>query len=185
MGEINLNNASKKTMGREKIEIAKIKIKTRLQVAFSKRRSGLFRKASELSLLCGAKIAILVQSPAGKIFTFGNPSVDSVLNHFQTGRVNFSAGFGANNNFSSRRRYDEAMRKLDRENMIKNRMKEKVEEGNTFWWDKSIEGLELHELEEYLEALEELESNVLNKMDNYTSWVNSNSDDFHVRYIGS
>ncbi|KAL3833621.1 hypothetical protein ACJIZ3_008357 [Penstemon smallii] len=190
------DNASKKTMGRQKIEIIKIKNKTRLQVTFTKRRLGLFKKASELSVLCGAKIAILVQSPGGKIFTFGNPSVESVLHSFQTGRMNFSPGFG---NFDSRCKYDEAVRKLERENMIKNRMKEKFEEegsSNKFWWDKSIEGLELHELEEYLEALEGLKGNVLDRVTNYTSWANcssssnllaySNSDDkYYNGFIGS
>ncbi|KAL0407485.1 UNVERIFIED_CONTAM: Agamous-like MADS-box protein [Sesamum latifolium] len=78
-------NSSKKTMGRRKIEMKKIEKKTNLQVTFSKRRTGLFKKAGELSVLCGAEIAILVQSPAGKIFSFGNPSVESVLGRFQTG----------------------------------------------------------------------------------------------------
>nr|GEV95430.1 agamous-like MADS-box protein AGL62 [Tanacetum cinerariifolium] len=36
---------------------------TSRQVTFSKRRKGLFKKASELCVLTGAKMAILVQSP--------------------------------------------------------------------------------------------------------------------------
>ena len=57
-------------MGRRKIEIQKIESKDRLMVTFSKRRAGLFKKAHELSQLCGATVAVLVFSPAGKPFTF-------------------------------------------------------------------------------------------------------------------
>ncbi|EPS64141.1 hypothetical protein M569_10640, partial [Genlisea aurea] len=72
----------KKTLGRRKIEIRKIEKKQNRQVTFTKRRMGLFRKASEIGVLCGAEMAILVRSPAGKIFAFGNPSPDSVISLF-------------------------------------------------------------------------------------------------------
>ncbi|PIN08586.1 hypothetical protein CDL12_18838 [Handroanthus impetiginosus] len=71
---------SKKTMGRRKFEK-----KTNPQVAFCNSRLGLFRKAGELSVLCGSNTAILVQSPADKIFGFGIPSVESALHRFRTG----------------------------------------------------------------------------------------------------
>lgn len=58
----------------------KIEKKSSLQVAFSKRRGGLFRKATELSVLCGVEIAILVKSPAGKLYSFGHPSVEALIN---------------------------------------------------------------------------------------------------------
>ncbi|GKA41669.1 agamous-like MADS-box protein AGL62 [Tanacetum coccineum] len=57
--------------GRKKIPIKKI----RLQVTFSKRRTGLFKKASELCVLTGAEMAILVQSPGGHCYAFGHPCV--------------------------------------------------------------------------------------------------------------
>ena len=72
----------KKTKGRQKIEMKKIEDADALQVTFSKRRSGLFKKASELSTLCGAELAIVVHSPAGRPFTFGQPGVDVVANRF-------------------------------------------------------------------------------------------------------
>ncbi|KAL7206305.1 hypothetical protein ACSBR2_019089 [Camellia fascicularis] len=76
--------AKKPSMGRQKIKIAKIEIKNHLQVTFSKRRSGLFKKASELCTLCGIEIAIIVFSPAGKVFSFGHPNVDSIVDQFLT-----------------------------------------------------------------------------------------------------
>ncbi|XP_072151375.1 uncharacterized protein [Setaria viridis] len=52
------------------------------QVCFSKRHAGLFKKVSELSILCGADVATVIFSPAGKAFSFGHPSVESILDRF-------------------------------------------------------------------------------------------------------
>lgn len=54
-------------------------------MTFSKRRAGLFKKASEISTLCGAEVAMIVFSPSDKAFSFGNPSVESVLDRFLNG----------------------------------------------------------------------------------------------------
>lgn len=64
---------------RRKIEMKKIEKKTSLEVAFSKRRAGLFKKAGEICILCGAQVAVIVFSPGKKVYTFGHPSVDDVL----------------------------------------------------------------------------------------------------------
>ncbi|XP_010483690.1 PREDICTED: agamous-like MADS-box protein AGL62 [Camelina sativa] len=72
----------KKSKGRQKIEMIKMKNESNLQVTFSKRRSGLFKKASELCTLCGAEIAIIVFSPGRKVFSFGHPSVETVIDRF-------------------------------------------------------------------------------------------------------
>ncbi|XP_020109333.1 agamous-like MADS-box protein AGL61 [Ananas comosus] len=76
------NNKRKQSLGRQKIEIKRIASEEARQVCFSKRRAGLFKKANELSVLCGADIAVVVFSPAGKPFSFGHPSVPSVLRRF-------------------------------------------------------------------------------------------------------
>lgn len=52
------------------------------QVTFSKRRTGLFKKAHEIATLCGAEVAVVVFSPGGKPFSFGHPNVDSVADRF-------------------------------------------------------------------------------------------------------
>ncbi|XP_020220161.1 agamous-like MADS-box protein AGL29 [Cajanus cajan] len=69
-------------MGRRKIEIKEVKDPNTKQVTFSKRRTGLFRKANELSILCGIEIAIIVFSPGNKPYSFGHPSVDAVTAKF-------------------------------------------------------------------------------------------------------
>ncbi|GFZ16939.1 AGAMOUS-like 61 [Actinidia rufa] len=77
--------AERKTRGRQRVAMAKMENESNLQVTFSKRRSGLFKKASELSILCGAEVAIIVFSPGSKAFSFGHPSVDAVIDRFLTG----------------------------------------------------------------------------------------------------
>ncbi|GKG11762.1 agamous-like MADS-box protein AGL62 [Tanacetum coccineum] len=75
-----VNNMNKKTShGRKKIEIKKIEENNNRQVTFSKRRNGLFKKAAELCVLTGAKIAIIVNSPGGRVFAFGHPNVDALI----------------------------------------------------------------------------------------------------------
>ncbi|KAK1322202.1 Agamous-like MADS-box protein AGL61 [Acorus calamus] len=67
-------------MGRQKIEMKKIEKENARQVCFSKRRQGVFKKASELSTLCGVQITIIVFSPGGRPYIFAHPSLDSVIN---------------------------------------------------------------------------------------------------------
>ena len=74
---------AKKSKGRQRITMAKMENESNLQVTFSKRRSGLFKKASELNTLCGADIAVVVFSPGGKVYSFGHPNVENVLNRFK------------------------------------------------------------------------------------------------------
>jgi hypothetical protein len=65
-------------MGRRRIEIESVKDPNTRRVTFSKRRTGLFKKANELSILCGAEVAIVMFSPGNKPYSFGHPEVDVV-----------------------------------------------------------------------------------------------------------
>ncbi|OEL19035.1 hypothetical protein BAE44_0019946 [Dichanthelium oligosanthes] len=53
---------------RGRVELRRIEERASRQVRFSKRRAGLLKKAFELSLLCDAEVALLVFSPAGKLY---------------------------------------------------------------------------------------------------------------------
>ena len=59
-------------MGRGKIEIKRIDNATSRQVTFSKRRSGLFKKAKELAILCDAEVGLIVFSGTGRLYDFTN-----------------------------------------------------------------------------------------------------------------
>ncbi|XP_019455202.1 PREDICTED: agamous-like MADS-box protein AGL62 [Lupinus angustifolius] len=73
----------KKNNGRRRIEMKMIPKDSNLQVTFSKRRTRLFKKASELWTLCDAKVGLVVFSPTNKAFSFGNPSIDAVVDRYQ------------------------------------------------------------------------------------------------------
>ncbi|KAL5137363.1 Agamous-like MADS-box protein AGL62 [Glycine soja] len=72
----------KKTKGRQKIEMKKISNERYLQATFSKRRTGIFKKASELATLCDVDLAVIVFSPGNRVFSFGSPHVDSVIQRY-------------------------------------------------------------------------------------------------------
>ncbi|KAK1266604.1 Agamous-like MADS-box protein AGL62 [Acorus gramineus] len=65
-------------MGRRKIQMKKIEDQMARQVCFSKRKQGLFKKACELSMLCGAEVAIILFSPSGHPFVYAQPSLPAV-----------------------------------------------------------------------------------------------------------
>ncbi|KAK4435238.1 MADS-box protein SOC1 [Sesamum alatum] len=62
-------------MVRGKTEMKRIENATSRQVTFSKRRSGLLKKAFELSVLCDAEVALIIFSPKGKLYEFSSSSV--------------------------------------------------------------------------------------------------------------
>ncbi|KAG2584074.1 MADS-box transcription factor 23-like [Panicum virgatum] len=69
-------------MGRGKIEIKRIDNATSRQVTFSKRRSGLFKKAKELAILCDAEVGLIVFSSTGRLYDFASTSMKSVIERY-------------------------------------------------------------------------------------------------------
>ncbi|XP_073148714.1 agamous-like MADS-box protein AGL29 [Henckelia pumila] len=72
----------RKYLGRRKIEMKLIADENARLITFSKRRNGLFKKATELSTLCAAKIAIIIFTQCNRAYSFGNPNVDYVTDLF-------------------------------------------------------------------------------------------------------
>ncbi|ESQ43354.1 hypothetical protein EUTSA_v10015303mg [Eutrema salsugineum] len=69
-------------MVRGKIEIKKIENVTSRQVTFSKRRSGLFKKAHELSVLCDAQVAAIVFSQSGRLYEFSSSEMEKTIERY-------------------------------------------------------------------------------------------------------
>ncbi|XP_016511813.2 agamous-like MADS-box protein AGL62 [Nicotiana tabacum] len=165
----------KKSKGRQKIRIEKIANRNSLQVTFSKRRAGVFKKASELSALCGAEVAVIVESPAGKVYSFGNPCVDSVINRYETGghdEDGFSAALRLQIEEESKKKYLEAMGILDKEKAVS-----VGDSGTNNWWeDLSLDNLGLQELQECMASMEVLKNNLLKRADDL---ANSSHDVLH------
>ncbi|EYU37394.1 hypothetical protein MIMGU_mgv11b015471mg [Erythranthe guttata] len=57
-------------MGRRKLEMKEIENNSARMVCFSKRRSGLIKKAKELSVLCDVDVATIFFSKSGKLYQY-------------------------------------------------------------------------------------------------------------------
>ncbi|CAI9786747.1 unnamed protein product [Fraxinus pennsylvanica] len=71
-------------MGRGRVQLKRIENKINRQVTFSKRRTGLLKKAHEISVLCDAEVALIVFSPQGKLFQYATDScMEKILEHYE------------------------------------------------------------------------------------------------------
>ncbi|THG10413.1 hypothetical protein TEA_025184 [Camellia sinensis var. sinensis] len=160
---------ARKSKGRQKIEITRMSKESNRLVTFSKRRSGLFKKASELCTLCGAELAIIVFSPAKKAFSFGHPCVDTIVDRFLSRNTQPNSGslqlVEAHRNANVRElnlHLTEALDTLEAE-------KKKGEELNKMrkdsrdkcWWEAPVSELGLQQLEQLKVAMEDLKKNVV------------------------
>uniref|UniRef100_A0A7N0RIP4 MADS-box domain-containing protein n=1 Tax=Kalanchoe fedtschenkoi TaxID=63787 RepID=A0A7N0RIP4_KALFE len=167
-----INHHEKKTKGRRSIAIKKIEDSSASVVSFCKRRLGLFNKASELSILCGVQIALIIFSHAGKKpYSFGHPSVESLVGQF-------FAQEKSNANFPSKGNLDlnltpskcAMIQKLCAElTQIKDQVKIAEKRGDELnrmrdarktenWWMKPLNNMNLSELKECKKAMKELEA---------------------------
>ncbi|XP_042457474.1 truncated transcription factor CAULIFLOWER A-like [Zingiber officinale] len=71
-------------MGRGRVQLKRIENKVNRQVTFSKRRSGLLKKAHEISVLCDAEVALIVFSTKGKLYEYSSDtSMENILERYQ------------------------------------------------------------------------------------------------------
>jgi MADS-box transcription factor len=82
-------------MGRGKTVIQRIENSTSRQVTFSKRRSGLFKKANELAILCEAEVGLVVFSSTGRLYEFASTSMKSVIERYNEVKEDHHAGISA------------------------------------------------------------------------------------------
>ncbi|PPS03693.1 hypothetical protein GOBAR_AA16982 [Gossypium barbadense] len=134
------NTTTKATRGRQKIPIKKLENESSRQVTFSKRRTGLFKKAIELCILCDCNIGIIVFSPKGKPFCFGHPNIDTILERYLSKNPNHDDGLMMSG--------DDIAPCLEEFN-------EEIRE--------TLEKLEEEKKRTYAKALEELRNNVANR----------------------
>ncbi|KAL2236875.1 MADS-box transcription factor 17-like [Sesamum indicum] len=75
--------AGRQTRGRQRIPMRLIESQDDLYATFSKRRLGLYKKASELSTLCGIDVGIIIFSPTDNPYSFFHPSMESVIERYR------------------------------------------------------------------------------------------------------
>ncbi|CAH2061158.1 unnamed protein product [Thlaspi arvense] len=160
----------KENLGRQKIPMVKIKKESHRQVTFSKRRAGLFKKASELCTLCGAEIGIIVFSPANKPFSFGHPSVESGLDRYMA-RNNISLGqtqqpqgnptASCELNIRLTQIISEVEEEKKRGQALEEKRKTNASRSGINWWEGPVEEMNMVQLQEMKFALEELRKTVV------------------------
>ncbi|TKY51061.1 Agamous MADS-box protein AGL62 [Spatholobus suberectus] len=149
----------KKNTGRKKIEIKKLDKASNKQVTFSKRRTGLFKKASELCILCNVYVAIIVFSPADKLFCFGHPDIDTIISRYLKGTTEFEPAMSRGKSVSyeeRNRQYEEAMKKLELEKKNLAQTETLAKGWNRRWWDDPIDQMSDHQLEQFMVSIYEL-----------------------------
>ncbi|XP_074316473.1 agamous-like MADS-box protein AP1 isoform X1 [Silene latifolia] len=71
-------------MGRGRVQLKRIENKINRQVTFSKRRTGLLKKAHEISVLCDADVGLIVFSTKGKLFEYATDScMEKILERYE------------------------------------------------------------------------------------------------------
>ncbi|XP_022714572.1 MADS-box transcription factor 18-like [Durio zibethinus] len=159
-----MSGSGKKTKGRRKIEMKMIENEDERLVTFSKRRSGIYKKASELATLCGAEVGFIVFSPAGKPHSFGHPSIESVANRF------LNENTSPNDNTHPlvevhhklrinqlRQLLNELLSQLDAEKQKAKELDQLAKRKETQgWWGAPIDPLNQQELQELYASFEEI-----------------------------
>ncbi|KAL2903144.1 Agamous-like MADS-box protein AGL62 [Bienertia sinuspersici] len=170
------SSSVKKSKGRQKVNMVRMEKDSNRQVTFSKRRCGLFKKASELCTLCGAEAAVIVFSPGRKAYTFGHPSVDVILNRFILSQS--SSSFSSSESNTTEAVVEVAQRNAFvsdlniQLNFVNNQIEivqKSSEEINNikkakeqlYWWDRAIEELSFQHLVHLKAALDELKKHVI------------------------
>ncbi|XP_054786893.1 agamous-like MADS-box protein AGL62 [Prosopis cineraria] len=185
----------RRSKGRQRIEIKKMENESNLQVTFSKRRAGLFKKASELCTLCGVEVALIVFSPGDKAFSFGHPSVDAVLDRFLNGGVPPQPPSAPMQMMEVHRnaavqelnsQLTQVMEELEVEKKrgeeLNRRMKEME---NKFWWAKPVNTLNKDQLVTLKASLEEMKKTFWRRADNAFFHMASNANKPFQFHVGS
>ena len=159
--------------GRQRIEIRRIENQEARQVCFSKRRAGLFKKASDLAIMCGVDVAAVVFSPSlTRVFSFGHPSVKAVMERFApTGLGAVAAGGGGAGKDNRQlaelnRQYAELREQLDAEKARKEKAeaamaKERAADSPVAaWLDADVRDMGEEELMAFAAALAEVQAAV-------------------------
>ncbi|KAE9611280.1 putative transcription factor MADS-MIKC family [Lupinus albus] len=98
-------------MGRGRVIVERIENKMSRQVTFSKRRSGLLKKAFELSVLCDAEIALIIFSNRGKLFQFTTcHDINKIIEKYRQCCFNMSQTGDSVEHQSSQKLYEELLK---------------------------------------------------------------------------
>ncbi len=71
------------TVGRKKVDIRPIPEGRKRQVTFMKRKTGLLKKAMELSILCQCEMAVVIFNHNGRLYDYGSTNIHKTIRRFK------------------------------------------------------------------------------------------------------
>ncbi|KAF7849635.1 hypothetical protein BT93_L0442 [Corymbia citriodora subsp. variegata] len=175
--------AGKQRRGQRRNEMKQIENEDRRLVTFSKRRSSIYKKASELVTFCRAEVGVVVLSPSGKPFSFAQPSIDTIANRFlnQNPPPNDSS-YALVESYRQVRinelnqKYDELINQIKAEEARGKVLKQLTEgKSNEAWWEAPIEELNLEELKQMNLRMEDLRQSLWRSINQRTGGKASTS----------
>ncbi|MCD9643124.1 hypothetical protein HAX54_030277 [Datura stramonium] len=167
----------KKTAGRQKIPLKKIENEASRHATFSKRRSGLYKKASELVREFDVDLGIVLSSPTGKPHSFVHPTSEVVFDRFMnpTNELGLTSQLVVAHSRANVNQYNTRLNELDAREKIANQKLRIIDENNKTrnvgWWE-SIDDFnadDIAKLEAWLNAGEFQLNNRLKKLQNGAS----------------
>ncbi|KAJ9672895.1 hypothetical protein PVL29_026234 [Vitis rotundifolia] len=177
----------KQTKGRQKIEMQRIPNEEDRLITFSKRRSGIYKKASELSTLCGAEVGVLVFSQAGKAFSFGQPSIETITNKVlyenpppNDNTLNLVEAHRRFRLNELHQKYSELLSKMEVAKEREKILRKKVSNRSKGWWEEPIGELSMHELEQMATKIQMLHKHVQHRANELRTRASSSSLPFSV-----
>ncbi|CAI0389940.1 unnamed protein product [Linum tenue] len=142
----------------------KIEKESDMITTFSKRKYGIYKKVNELITLTGSEVGFLVFSPAGKSFTFSQPSFKDLALRY-LGRQKKQPQLSPDNGEMFRQAriqelnqtYNMLLELVEEEEKkdVALRQKLKGKQLNN-WWNKTVEKVEVGELSDLESAYSEL-----------------------------
>ncbi|XP_061354609.1 agamous-like MADS-box protein AGL62 [Gastrolobium bilobum] len=168
-----MSSLIKRSNGRRKVEMKKMMNESNLQVTFSKRRIGLFKKASELSTLCGAEVALIIFSPGDKVFSFGHPNVNALIHRYLMGGPPQSLveAHRSANVRDLNARLTELTNQLDAEMMRAEELNQLLKANGIII--KLVDEMSIPQLEQFKVALEELKRSVITRQSEMNHILNA------------
>ncbi|PHU19030.1 hypothetical protein BC332_10181 [Capsicum chinense] len=108
----------KKTAGRRKIPLVKIEKDAYRYSTFSKRCSGLYKKASELVRENDVDLGIVLTSPTDKTYAFVHPTSTAVIDRFMNLKTDFGDQIVAENSRNKVNQLNDRLNELDKRGKI-------------------------------------------------------------------